>query len=67
MAITSLRIADFRNLAAVEIVPCQYGLNVIYGNNGSGKTSLLEAIHYLGLGRSFRSATVFTPHTPRIR
>ena len=56
MTITSLRITDFRNLAEVEIDPCQQGLNIICGNNGSGKTSLLEAIHYLGLGRSFRSS-----------
>src|SRR5690349_9007330 len=56
MAITSLRITDFRNLSAVLLEPC-YGLNIIHGNNGSGKTSLLEAIHYLGLGRSFRSGT----------
>lgn len=57
MAISSLRITDFRNLATVELSPCQQGLNIICGNNGSGKTSLLEAIHYLGLGRSFRSAS----------
>lgn len=29
------------------------GLNLIYGPNGSGKTNLLEAIHYLALGKSF--------------
>lgn len=57
MAITLLRIADFRNLSAVILAPCEQGLNIIYGNNGSGKTSLLEAIHYLGVGRSFRSGT----------
>jgi DNA replication and repair protein RecF len=57
MTITSLHITNFRNLAAVELAPCLHGLNIIYGNNGSGKTSLLEAIHYLGLGRSFRSSS----------
>lgn len=56
MTITSLRITNFRNLATVDLTPCSTGLNIIYGNNGSGKTSLLEAIHYLGLGRSFRSS-----------
>lgn len=55
MVISSLQIANFRNLAAVELVACQRGLNIISGNNGSGKTSLLEAIHYLSLGRSFRN------------
>ena len=57
MAITSLCITDFRNLAFAELTPFTRGLNVISGDNGSGKTSLLEAIHYLGLGRSFRTAT----------
>lgn len=31
------------------------GLNLVVGPNGSGKTSLLEACHILGLGRSFRA------------
>lgn len=35
------------------------GLNRIIGPNGSGKTTVLEAIHYLATGRSFRS----TGHT----
>jgi DNA replication and repair protein RecF len=33
------------------------GLNLIWGDNGSGKTSLLEAIFLLGRGRSFRTRT----------
>lgn len=28
------------------------GFNLIYGNNGSGKTNILDAIHYLALGKS---------------
>lgn len=57
MSITSLRISNFRNLAEVKLTVCHDGLNILYGNNGSGKTSLLEAIYYLGLGRSFRTST----------
>jgi DNA replication and repair protein RecF len=57
MAIVSLRVVDFRNLSVAELTPCHRGLNIIHGLNGSGKTSLLEAIHYIGLGRSFRSGT----------
>lgn len=56
MPITSLAISDFRNLASVELMPVTQGLNIICGNNGSGKTSLLEAIHYLSYGKSFRTS-----------
>ena len=33
------------------------GFNLVYGENASGKTSLLEALAYLGRGKSFRGAT----------
>ncbi len=56
MAIASLQITDFRNLSSLVLDPCIQGLNIICGDNGSGKSSLLEAIHYLGSGRSFRVA-----------
>ncbi|TAK72344.1 MAG: DNA replication/repair protein RecF [Gammaproteobacteria bacterium] len=56
MPIKILHITDFRNLVAIEM-ESSHGLNILCGDNGSGKTSLLEAIHYLSLGRSFRSAT----------
>lgn len=41
----------FRNLETVSFEPKPF-LNFIYGNNGSGKTSLLEAIYYFSVGRS---------------
>lgn len=56
MALNYLDIAHFRNLVAVQLQPIPQGFNFIYGDNGSGKTSLLEAIYYLSLGRSFRSS-----------
>ena len=43
-----------RNLAEGHIRPGP-GLNLLVGANGSGKTSLLESCHVLGLGRSFRT------------
>ena len=45
---------NIRNLDnfSVRCSPCA---NIIYGKNGSGKTSLLEAIYLLGRGRSFRN------------
>ena len=55
MAISRLIVEKFRNLNAVDL-QFDHGFNFLVGNNGSGKTSLLEAIFYLGHGRSFKSA-----------
>ncbi len=54
MSLVAFAVNNLRNLAQVtaDFIP---QFNLIYGPNGSGKTSLLEAIHYLGLGRSFRT------------
>lgn len=57
MPLTSLTLTDFRNLASAEITPLARGLNILCGQNGSGKTSMLEAIHYLAYGKSFRTST----------
>lgn len=56
MYIKRLLINDFRNLQYVELEPCA-GFNFICGPNGSGKTSIIEAIHYLSLARSFRTSS----------
>lgn len=49
-----LEIQDLRNLAsvAVDLGP---GLNYFFGPNGAGKTAVLEAVHLLARGRSFRT------------
>ena len=54
MRIASLDVARFRNLRQVRI-DCAPGLNLLIGPNASGKTSLLEALYFLGRGRSFRA------------
>ncbi|WP_133545992.1 DNA replication/repair protein RecF [Mesocricetibacter intestinalis] len=54
MAISRLIIENFRNLAAVDL-EFDHGFNFLVGDNGSGKTSLLESLFYLGHGRSFKS------------
>lgn len=54
MFITRLNIQRVRNLKAVALQELQ-PFNVFYGQNGSGKTSILEAIHLLATGRSFRT------------
>ena len=54
MQLNRLKIEHFRILRSVDIRPARR-LNLVFGHNGSGKTSLLEAVYLLGQGRSFRS------------
>lgn len=51
----ALSVRDFRNLERVELEPPAEGF-VVVGDNGQGKTNLLEAIYYLELLRSVRGA-----------
>ncbi len=54
MYLERLRLRDFRCFEAAEITPSP-AVNLLIGENASGKTSILEAIYYLGRGQSFRS------------
>ena len=54
MHVRWLQLSSFRNFASLSFEP-DPGLNVLIGANGQGKTSLLEAIHLLLAGRSFRT------------
>jgi len=54
MKINSLKIKNFRNYDKLEI-NFNENLNIIYGNNGVGKTNLVEAIYALSLTKSFRT------------
>ena len=54
MRVATLDIVGFRNLRRVGLA-CAPGLNLLVGPNASGKTSLLEALYFLGRGRSFRT------------
>ena len=54
MKLSHIVLQNYRNLQYVDLSPSE-SMNVVFGKNGSGKTSLLEAISYLGLGRSFRT------------
>ena len=55
MIIEALRLHAFRNYRDAVLKP-HPGMNLFFGANGSGKTNLLEAVHYCALGRSHRSA-----------
>lgn len=55
MAIVDLVVRDFRNIETVDL-RFSAQLNLIFGSNGAGKTSLLEALHFLGRAQSFRTA-----------
>src|SRR5213593_3179410 len=53
MFVTSVEAHDFRNLSGG--ISCGKGLNILFGNNGQGKTNWLEAIYVLAHARSFRT------------
>lgn len=54
MFLDKLSIHGVRNIRRAEL-ELSSRINLLYGENGSGKTSVLEAIHLLSRGRSFRS------------
>jgi DNA replication and repair protein RecF len=54
MRLERLEVANVRCIEAAVLEPAR-GLNVIEGPNGAGKTAVLEAIHVLASGRSFRA------------
>ncbi len=55
MSLDRVEIRDFRCLETADL-SFDARLNLVSGPNASGKTSLLEAIYFLGRGRSFRTS-----------
>ena len=53
MWVKSIEFLNFRNYKELALSP-HPGVNLFFGRNGSGKTNLLEAVHYCSLGRSHR-------------
>src|SRR4051812_24775046 len=47
-------VRNFRNIERLDLEPCPR-VNVICGENGQGKTSLIEALYFLATARSFRT------------
>lgn len=56
MSLRRLELVDFRIFGVAAFTPEEEGTTVITGPNGTGKTSVLEALAYLGTQRSFRGA-----------
>lgn len=54
MKLNNLVLQDFRNYERLSL-DFEPGVNLIVGRNAQGKTNLLEAIGYLGSGKSFRA------------
>ncbi len=56
MYIEKLKLTNFRNYESLDI-SFSDTLNIIYGNNGSGKSNIIEAIYLLALTKSFRTSS----------
>ena len=55
MLLDKLRLRNFRNYTAldIELFP---GKNILLGNNGQGKTNIIEAVYLCGTGKSYRTS-----------
>lgn len=58
MHLDQLFLTDFRNYLNTEIAFPSSGVTLVRGNNGEGKTNLLEAIAFAASGRSFRASSL---------
>lgn len=56
MYLSRLNISNFKNLEQVNLELCS-GLNCFIGDNGEGKTNLLDAVYYLSMAKSYFSQT----------
>ena len=54
MLIKEIKLENFRSYEFLEM-PIKKGLNLIYGSNGSGKSTIIESIYYALSGKSFRT------------
>jgi len=55
MICKQIKIENFRNAESAN-VGFSDGVNILLGNNAQGKTNLIEAIYFVAIGKSFRSA-----------
>lgn len=57
-SVEKISVKNFRNLEN-QIVELKRGINCVFGQNGNGKTNLLEAIYFLANRKSFKKNTSF--------
>jgi len=55
MICNRISVRNFRNIREADVT-FSAGVNILHGKNAQGKTNLLEAIHLVSVGRSFRGA-----------
>ncbi len=55
--VKNISIKNFRNFESCDL-SFGYNCNILYGDNGSGKTNILECISLIGKGRGFRNANI---------
>lgn len=51
-----IKVKEYRNIESAEIELCDR-INILYGQNGSGKTNIAEALYYFAIAKSFRAAS----------
>ncbi|NPV92471.1 MAG: DNA replication/repair protein RecF [Firmicutes bacterium] len=54
MFLKQLSLVNYRNYSRLEL-ECHPGINVFHGDNAQGKSNLIEAIYYLGMGKAYRT------------
>lgn len=54
MYLKNIKLINFRNYKTLDLNLDRY-MNIIYGNNGEGKTNILESIYFLAMTKSYRS------------
>lgn len=58
MKVDKLQVTNFRNLEP-NVITFGPGINCIFGDNGNGKTNILESLYYIVHRKSFRKNTSF--------
>ena len=54
--VNNINLKNYRNFKSLNAN--FENINIIYGNNGAGKTNILESISLMGKGRGFRNANI---------